>query len=47
MMPGIVRSSTPILFLSILLLAIPAADAAGPPSHSLLFKPWISGISGR
>ena len=44
-MPGIARSATLILILSILLLAVPAADAAGPPSHSPLFKPWINGVS--
>ena len=28
-----------------LLLAASVADAAGPASHSLLFKPWIDGVS--
>jgi hypothetical protein len=45
MMPGILRSATLILILCILLLTIPAADAADPPPHSPLFKPWINGAS--
>jgi glyoxylase-like metal-dependent hydrolase (beta-lactamase superfamily II) len=44
-MLGIVRSATPILILTILLLARSATDAADPATHSVLFKPWINGVS--
>ena len=44
-MLGIVRSATPILILTILLLASSATDAADPATHSVLFKPWINGVS--
>jgi len=45
MMPGVVRSATLALILTSLIVATSAADAAGPPLHSLLFKPWINGVS--
>jgi len=40
---GVVRSATLTLILANLLLATSVTDAAGPPIHALLFKPWIGG----
>src|SRR5579864_4316290 len=40
---GAMRGAT--FFLSILLSATAATPAAEPDSHSLLFKPWINGVS--
>jgi len=42
MIQGVLRSVT---FTLILFLAIAKANAADAPSHSLLFKPWINGVS--
>ena len=42
---GVVRSATLTLILSILLLATPVTNASDSPSHSLIFKPWINGVS--
>jgi glyoxylase-like metal-dependent hydrolase (beta-lactamase superfamily II) len=42
---GVVRSATLTLILTNLLLATSVTDAADPPIHALLFKPWINGIS--
>jgi hydroxyacylglutathione hydrolase len=42
---GIVRSATLTLILTNVLLAASVADGADPPIHSLLFKPWINGVS--
>ena len=44
MILGGVRSATLILISAFLALAS-SADAAGPRSHSPLFKPWINGVS--
>ena len=44
-MQGVVRSATLTLILTILMLATSATDAADPPTHSRLFKPWINGVS--
>jgi glyoxylase-like metal-dependent hydrolase (beta-lactamase superfamily II) len=44
-MPGGVHSTICSLILSVLLLASSATNAAGSPSHSPLFKPWINGVS--
>jgi glyoxylase-like metal-dependent hydrolase (beta-lactamase superfamily II) len=42
---GIVRSATRTLILTILLLAASVTNAADAPIHTLLFKPWINGVS--
>jgi hydroxyacylglutathione hydrolase len=42
---GIVRGATRTLILTILLLATSVTNAADAPIHSLLFKPWINGVS--
>ena len=44
MMRLVVRSAA-VTSILVLLLATSVADAAGPASHSLLFKPWIDGVS--
>ena len=44
-MQGVVRSATLTLILTILMLATSATNAADPPIHSRLFKPWINGVS--
>jgi hypothetical protein len=40
-----VRIATLTLILTNLLLATSVSNAADPPIHSLLFKPWINGVS--
>jgi glyoxylase-like metal-dependent hydrolase (beta-lactamase superfamily II) len=42
---GVVRSATRTLILTILLLAASVTNAADAPIHTLLFKPWINGVS--
>ena len=44
MLRFVVRSATVASMLT-LVLATSRVDAAGAPSHSLLFKPWINGVS--
>jgi glyoxylase-like metal-dependent hydrolase (beta-lactamase superfamily II) len=44
-MQGVVRSATVALILTNLLFASSVTDAAEPPMHSRLFKPWINGVS--
>jgi hydroxyacylglutathione hydrolase len=44
-MSAVVRGATCTLILSVSLLATAATNAASSPSHSLLFKPWINGVS--
>jgi glyoxylase-like metal-dependent hydrolase (beta-lactamase superfamily II) len=44
-MNGFVRSATPALILTSLLLAPAVADTISPTTHSSLFNPWINGVS--